>query len=39
VAAGGGLAVTPPADGHGCALILQAPDQGRILSARYCPKS
>ena len=36
-AVGADLAVSPPADGYGCALIVQEPGQGRIIAARYCP--
>lgn len=34
---GASLSVAPPADGYGCALIVQEPEQGRIIAARYCP--
>lgn len=34
---GAHLAVAPPAEGYGCALIVQEPGQGRIIAARYCP--
>lgn len=29
--------VASPKEGYGCALIVQAPDQGRIINAAYCP--
>jgi len=34
---GGDIAVEPPAPGEGCALIIQAPKQRRIIAASYCP--
>lgn len=36
---GGSISVAPPADGYGCALLVQEPEQGRIIAARYCPQS
>lgn len=30
--------IEPPAKGERCAIILQEPDQGRILAAQYCPE-
>lgn len=36
---GASVTVEPPADGYSCALIVQEPNQGRIITARYCPSS
>ncbi len=33
----GAFSAPAPADGEQCALLVQAPDQGRILAAQYCP--
>lgn len=34
---GGELTAPAPAEGDGCALIVQAPKQKRIVAAAYCP--
>lgn len=34
---GGDLSAPAPADGEGCALIVQAPGQKRVVAAAYCP--
>lgn len=34
---GATLATRQPAEGYGCALIMQAPGQGAIAGAAYCP--
>lgn len=37
---GAEISATPPADeDEGCALIVQAPRQARIIAAAYCPES
>lgn len=36
---GARFAAEPPAAGEGCALIVQAPKQMRIVAASYCPTS
>lgn len=36
---GASVTVESPAEGYGCALIVQEPNQGRIITARYCPSS
>lgn len=33
----GEVEISRPADDHGCAIIAQEPDQGRVLAAHYCP--
>jgi hypothetical protein len=30
-------AAATPASGHGCAVLVQEPEQGRILAGAYCP--
>ncbi|MEM8935760.1 MAG: DUF1223 domain-containing protein [Pseudomonadota bacterium] len=34
----GSLKTTAPANGHGCALLIQRPAQGEIIAAQYCPR-
>lgn len=36
---GASVTVAPPEEGYGCALIVQEPNQGRIITAQYCPSS
>lgn len=35
--AGGKFLINPPTDNQSCAIIVQEPALGRIISARYCP--
>ncbi len=35
----GVFSAAAPSGGENCAVLLQAPNQGRILAARYCPQS
>lgn len=36
---GGEFTAQPPGEDEGCALIVQAPRQARIIAAAYCPSS